>query len=433
MSRHRFETISCFFHASLPEEEQENSEDPLKKIRTVYDKLKRKCRELYHPLRELSIDEQMVKSKARTTFRQYIRNKPHKWGFKFWVLADPSGYTLDFNLYCGKKRTTPLSVHGLSYDVVMELVKPFVNQGYLAFFDNFYTSPTLINDLHDVGIGATGTLRLNRSGIPDAVKKLATALNKKDVARGTGYYIRERGSKLVYCCWKDNQCVTVLSTAYPGHTVSTAKRRGKDQSGQFASIDVPLPSAIQHYNQFMGGVDLSDQLIGYHPILCQTKRYWKTLLYHLVEIASANAFVLYKWQCISVGSKPPTESHFRDALVLGIIERHGTNNVYPDSYFTPHFCSMAIRNNKKRRCPVCHNARSRRQCNDCPFSPALCQNSKKDCHSLWHTPGYAVQRQRYFNAQKHRAEGYPLQCIPACRRSGRPAGVQKRRRKRLFS
>ena len=111
-------------------------------------------------------------------------------------------------------------------------------------------------------------------------------------------YERERGSRSVYCCWKDKECVTVLSTAYTGHAESTAKRRGKDQSGKFTSIEVPLPSAIHNYNKFMGGVDLSDQLIGYHPILRQTKRYWKTLFYHLVEIASTNAFILYKWQCV---------------------------------------------------------------------------------------------------------------------------------------
>ena len=156
MSRNRFEVISCFFHVALPEEEEDA--DPLKKIRAVHKKIRSKCAELYQPLRELSVDERTVKSKARTTFRQYLRNKLSKWGFKFWVVADPSGYTLDFHLYCGKQRTTPFSAHGLAYDVVMELIKPFVNQGYLVFFDNFYTSPKLVNDLGAVGIGATGTL-----------------------------------------------------------------------------------------------------------------------------------------------------------------------------------------------------------------------------------------------------------------------------------
>ena len=35
-------------------------------------------------------------------YPQYIRNKPTKWGFKFCVLADPTGYTLDFNVYSGQ-------------------------------------------------------------------------------------------------------------------------------------------------------------------------------------------------------------------------------------------------------------------------------------------------------------------------------------------
>ena len=159
----------------------------------------------------------MVKSKARSSFRQYIRNKPTKWGFKFWVIADPTGYTLDFNLYVGKRRTIPLSGHGLSYDVVMELIKPFCDQGYLLFMDNFYTSPLLMQALKVKGIGATGTLRLSRSGVPDAVKKLAQTLNGRSVPRGTGYYICEQDSKNVYCCWRDNQCI--LDTQNPPYNV----------------------------------------------------------------------------------------------------------------------------------------------------------------------------------------------------------------------
>lgn len=88
------------FHLVTP------AEDPLKKVHPFYDALKVKFQELYQPLRQLSVDERMVKSKARTHFRQYIRNKPTKWGFKFWVLADPTEYTLDYNLYCGRQRSS---------------------------------------------------------------------------------------------------------------------------------------------------------------------------------------------------------------------------------------------------------------------------------------------------------------------------------------
>lgn len=99
MSRNRFEAINAFFHIVTPQEELANANDPLRKVKTFYDVVKAKCLELYQPLQQLSVDERMVKSKARTHFRQFIRNKPTKWGFKFWVLADSTGYTSDCDLY----------------------------------------------------------------------------------------------------------------------------------------------------------------------------------------------------------------------------------------------------------------------------------------------------------------------------------------------
>ena len=97
------------------------------------------------------------RSPRRGHNRQYTRNKPTKWGFKFWVLANPTGYTLDFNVY-GGQRGTPQTAHGLSFDVVMELVRPCQHQGYYLFSDNFYTIPALVQKLEEVCIRTTGKL-----------------------------------------------------------------------------------------------------------------------------------------------------------------------------------------------------------------------------------------------------------------------------------
>jgi len=35
----------------------------------------------------------MVKSKVRCHLVQYMKNKPCKWDFKYWVIANSSGYT----------------------------------------------------------------------------------------------------------------------------------------------------------------------------------------------------------------------------------------------------------------------------------------------------------------------------------------------------
>ena len=299
----------------------------------------------------------------------------------------------------------------------MELVKTCNYQGYLVFFDNFYMSPELVKALKARGIGATGTLRVTRHGVPEVVRQLVNVLNRKDVPRGTGYYVREAGSPNVYCCWRDNKCVTVLSKSYPGHAEGTVRRKSTDRSGRFSMADVPLPSAIKFYNKFMGGVDLSDQLIGYHRILRQTKKYWKTLFYHLLEISITNAFILHKWLMMMKGGSAPTNRSFQDQVVLDIIGEYSKAYVAPvNSYKICH--GSTAYDGKRRRCGICHSLTSR-LCPDCPFSPALCQSVRKDCHGVWHTPASDMQRMRWFRQQCNKATA--VSKVPS-RREGRPKG-----------
>ena len=108
----------------------------------------------------------MVRSKACFSFRQYLKNKPTKWGFKLWYLCDSrNGYTSDFSVYRGKHGEVR-SGNGLSYDVVVSLMKPYNLQGYSLYIDNFNTSPTLVTDLYKNGIHCTGTIDCTRTRVP---------------------------------------------------------------------------------------------------------------------------------------------------------------------------------------------------------------------------------------------------------------------------
>ena len=179
MTCQRFEVIGSFIHVVTKEEEECLVEDPLKKIRPLQEYIKKKCLSFYQPLQNLSVDERMVKSKARCHLIQYMKNKPCKWGFKYWVVADTSGYTLDFDLYTGKMEKR--GEKGLAYDVVMQLCQTFKFQGYSLFVDNFYTGVALFEDLAKIGIAATGTLRIDRKGVPVVVKQLQRALSASNV------------------------------------------------------------------------------------------------------------------------------------------------------------------------------------------------------------------------------------------------------------
>ena len=86
INRKWFEAIGSFLHAVTPAEEVQLASHPWKKILPLHIYVKSKCLQLYQPLQGLSVDERMVKGKAQTHFRQYIKDKPRKWGSKYWYM-----------------------------------------------------------------------------------------------------------------------------------------------------------------------------------------------------------------------------------------------------------------------------------------------------------------------------------------------------------
>ena len=194
-----FDLIGTFIHVANPAEEDAASGNPLRKLQPLIDHTKAKCFEFHQPHKEILIDERMVKSKSRCHFRQCMRNKPTKWGFKLWVLADMTGYTVEFDIYTGK--SPEKSKSGLSYDVVMRLVQPLAFQGYKLYVDNFYSRfvcrPAQVRNHHN------RTFCSNRRGLPTEVVSLKAALEKTKVPRGTGYYCRDKKTNIVYCVWKE--------------------------------------------------------------------------------------------------------------------------------------------------------------------------------------------------------------------------------------
>ena len=88
MSRLRFKALMALLHVVDPGTETPG--DKLRKVDTFVNCFKSRGGQLYQPRQNLAINERMVKSRHRSGIRQYIKDKPTKWGIKLWLLADSS-------------------------------------------------------------------------------------------------------------------------------------------------------------------------------------------------------------------------------------------------------------------------------------------------------------------------------------------------------
>ena len=195
--------------------------DPLHRTKPLYSQIQEACQTFYQPRKNVSIDERMVASKARIGMKQYMKDKPKKWGYKLWVLADSSnGYTYRFSIYAGRR--TAATERGLTFDVVDSLMQPLLNQGYNLFTDNFYSSPDLFAYLFENGTLACGTVRENRRGYP----KLAGNGFVRADPRGHTKWLRN--GHLLFVKWRDTRDVNVLSTIHSGTESVPIQRNTKD-------------------------------------------------------------------------------------------------------------------------------------------------------------------------------------------------------------
>ena len=147
-------------------------------------------------------------------------------------------------------------------------------------------------------------------------------------------------------------------------------------------------SQFYQYNRYMGGVDCSNQLIKYYNVLRQTKKYWKTLFLHSIDIAVVNAYLLHR----ELVEKPMSQYEFRESLVRSLTNtctrsaRRQSDKINIDHRMVKMesmqacvFCKIA---NKEIYCTT-------RQCFQCR-APLSFKN--RTCFEQWHNRDFKVQR-----------------------------------------
>ena len=85
-----------------------------------------------------------------------------------WALGDShNGFFQQFQVYTGK---VGRGEKQLGQRVVKELTQHLKEKYHHVYFDNFFTSEALLEDLLRVGIYSCGTARKDRKGFPEFLK-----------------------------------------------------------------------------------------------------------------------------------------------------------------------------------------------------------------------------------------------------------------------
>ena len=150
MPVNRFEKIRRIIHFNNNDKNKpinDPNHDKLQKLRPVIDHLNEKFSSI--PLdQRLSIDEKMCATKIRHFMKQYLPLKPHKWGFKLFMLCSLMGYAYKFIIYSGKDNEPMLENEtdvGTVGNVVIKLARAISRRmNHIVYFDNFYTSLPLM-------------------------------------------------------------------------------------------------------------------------------------------------------------------------------------------------------------------------------------------------------------------------------------------------
>jgi hypothetical protein len=409
LSRDRFTALLSNLHVADDTNNPKYGEanhDPLAKLRPFIDMLDANFVSKYNPARNMSVDEACCPFKGRLHFKCYNPNKPHKFHIKVFVCSESaSGFMSAFKVYAGKgtchrQGETIDPECGVTTQTVMTLVSDakILNQSRILFFDNFYSSPELFEELLYKETLACGTVRSNRKGLPTAVVQTKLK-NKDDVVFRRKADEDESGGGILALKWLEKKKpVMLISTAHNASWKCTGKRL-RDQN----RTPVYKPTAVVEYTRNMGGVDLSDQLMSYYHFLRRSCKWSTKLFMHLVGMVMLNAFILNK----KFGDNQKLSHYdFREQLAKELL-REGCSEVEvrlslenrwlfdrnPDRLKGRHF-PIKIPQRKRQTCGVCRvtkrdqqqgkdTYRRRKtlfQCDSCELPMCLLP-----CFKLYHT------------------------------------------------
>ena len=249
---------------------------------------------------KVAVDEQMIPFTGSTcVMKQFVPNKPNPEGIKNLVLAAPNGLVLDFEFYQGKgRRLMDDESLTLGEAAVLRLCHS-LNDNTHVFFDRWFTTIRLFDKLREKNLGGTGTIMTNRIPRKDTLE-LMDDKAMKNSPRGTSSQVIRSDGQVCILKWFDLKPILLASNTVDSNPIETCRRWSKLQKKY---VIIPRPRMVGDYNTNMGGIDLVDRMISLYRIRARSNKWTVRTIHHLLDLALANAWILYRQDQIARKAK----------------------------------------------------------------------------------------------------------------------------------
>ena len=282
-------------------------------------------------------------------------------------------YVLSTSMYTGTDYKTSSSELKKTTKVVLNLVEPYINTYRSIKTDRYYTSIELVKELEKRKLYTTGTVMSNR--INKDIRW--NAKEGRDKKRGEFVhhmykYKNEKGKELSMglVIWKDKKPVYVLTTEYDTGETDMCIRRSKG-----GLLNIIRPISVARYNEYMGGVDVSDQ----KRLFCESRvhglsRWWIRVFIYYIDVGTVNSMVIFRSAYYN-NSKKAEAQNLREFKMAWINAYCGTRiqSITSSTIGLLPMCYL-VNMNRRNRCGWCAAVDGVRM--DTPIACSHCNNGK---------------------------------------------------------
>lgn len=250
-------------------------QDKLAPIRSVFEGFVDRCKNNFTVGEYVTLDEMLECFRGRCSFRQFMPQKPAKYGLKMFAVVDSRMYyTSNLEVYCGKQQEGPFAVDNKPSSVVRRMVQPINGSGRNVTMDNWFAAIPTVEELAANNLTVVATLRKNKKELPvELVQTRKRPVNSSLFAFG-------ENQTLVSYVPKKYRNVILVSSMHDSDAID-------ERTGEQAK-----PEIVTFYNETKNGVDGVDRMKTQYTVARVSLRWPLRLFYSLLDIGAINAQVI---------------------------------------------------------------------------------------------------------------------------------------------